>query len=98
MSNNYYPFWIKKHLERLNPKETDITFHKHFFKRKHRNITEETCIETIKEGKIIMIRSLWPGKITFQKYFGKENMTYTTITFFKRNRIEVRTAWKTKGK
>ncbi len=98
MSNNYHPFWIRNHLERLNPKESNITFHKHFFKRKHRNIPEEICLETIQEGKVVIIRSLWPRKLVFKKYFGKEHITYTIVTFFRRDRIEVRTAWKTEGR
>lgn len=98
MSNNYVPFWIKKHLERLNPKDANITFNKHFFKRKHRNIDEEICIETIKEGKVVMFRSLCPGKLVFEKYSGKEHLTYTIVAFFKSDRIEVRTAWKKEGR
>ncbi len=96
MNNNNYPFWIKKHLERLNYLE--ITFHSHFFKRKYRNISDELCKEAIKDGKIVLIKSLWPGKIVFKKYFGKENETYVVVVLFKLDRIEVRTAWKKEGR
>ncbi|MBI5065299.1 hypothetical protein HZA97_03600 [Candidatus Woesearchaeota archaeon] len=98
MDYNRYPFWIRRQLERLNVNEANITFNEHYFKRSHRNITEETCIETIKQGSVIMFKSLWPGKLVFTKYFGKENQTYTVVTFFKEDRIEVRTAWKKEGR
>ena len=99
MSNNYYPFWIKKHLERLNAKEVQINFDLYLTKKLcTRNLEDDKIIETIRDGRVILLKSLWPGKIVFERYFGKENETYIVVTIFMKHHIEVKTSWKKKGK
>lgn len=98
MSNNNYPFWIKKHLDRLNRLNVELTFNEHWFKRRHRNLEKEKCVETVRIGKVVLLKSLWPGKIVFKKYYGKDNETYVVVALFMKHQIEVKTAWKKIGR
>ena len=97
MSYNNLPFWIRKQLERLNPKKAQTSFAPHYFKRIHRGLSTELIVETVRTGKVVLLKSLWPGKITFSRYFGKENVTYFVITIFEKHKIEVKTSWQKKG-
>ncbi len=99
MNNNYAPFWIRKHLERLNANEVQINFDLYLTRKlSTRNLEDEKITDTIRNGRVILLKSLWPGKIVFEKYFGKENETYIVVTIFMKHHIEVKTAWKRNGR
>ena len=74
----------------------EIMFHPHFVKRwKTRDIDLGRVEDTARTGKIFERTGEKRG---FKKYYGKENETYIVIAMIEEDFIEVRTAWKTKGR
>lgn len=82
-----------------NIKSTEITYDPHLFDRKeHRNLNLDKIEQAIKSGHIVEEKCEFPNKICFERYFGKENITYTVITKIHENFIEAKTAWTKKGR
>ena len=91
--------WIEELTKRLNRKKAEITFTPHLFDRKeYWNLDLGKVEETVRTGKIFEKKCENPNKICFQRYFGKENITYTVIARYYDNFIEVKTAWPKKGR
>ena len=91
--------WIRKLENNLNRKNAEITFNPHLFDRKENlNLDLDKVEETVRTGKIFHKKCESPNKICFKRYFGKENVTYTIITRYYDNFIEVKTSWTNKGK
>ncbi|MAG47343.1 hypothetical protein CL617_01955 [archaeon] len=91
--------WIEILLKKINRKNITITFSPHVFDRKeYWNLDLDKIEETIKLGKIFEKKCERPNKICFQRYFGKENITYIVITRFHKEFIEVKTTWPKKGR
>ena len=85
--------------KRLDRKNVKITFSPHIFDRKeYWNLDIDRTEETVRNGKIFHKKCEMPNKICFQRYFGKENTTYTVIVRYHNNFIEVKTAWPKKGR
>lgn len=80
-------------------KGAEITFDPHLFNRKeYWNLELDKVEETVRKGKLFEEKCEKPNKLCFEKYFGKENITYTVIVRFHKNFIEVKTAWPRKGR
>jgi len=91
--------WIELLLEKLDRKTAEITFDPHFFDRcEYWNLDLDKAEETVRTGSIFLDKCKEPGKVCFQRYFGKENTTYVVITIFHESFIEVRTIWSRKGR
>jgi len=84
---------------RVDRKAAEITFSPHLFDRKeYWSLDINKIEETIRTGTIFEEKSELPNKICFKRYFGKENITYTVITRYHKEFIEVKTAWPNKGR
>ena len=91
--------WIDDALKALNRKKCLITFSRHLFDRQdYWSLELDKIEETIRSGKIFHEKCEEPDKICFQRYFGKEKLTYVAIIRIHDNFIEVKTAWPRKGK
>ena len=82
----------------LDRTKVEITFDPHLFNRQlERNLDIDFIEETVKTGSLITDKSKYQ-KFCFKKYQGKQKITYIVVTIFHKNFIEVRTAWRKKGK
>jgi len=91
--------WIQDVLVKLDRKKAEITFNQHLFDRQeYRNLDLDKIEETVRTGKVLGQKCAMPNKICLQRYFGKENVTYTAIVRFHQEFIEVKTAWPKKGR
>ncbi|MFC1752561.1 DUF4258 domain-containing protein [Thermoproteota archaeon] len=73
-----------------------IIYHPHFVKRwRKRGINLDKVEETIKTGRVV---DSYRNKRVLERYFGKENQTYTVICLIEEDDIEVRTTWIRKGR
>ncbi len=83
----------------LDRRKAEITFDPHLFDRKeYWNLELDKVEETVRTGKIFEEKCEKPNNLCFQRYFGKENATYTVIVRYHKNFIEVKTAWPKKGR
>lgn len=102
MSYNLYynnDSWIGKLLERLERTKCEVTFDPHAFNRsEYWNLDLDKIEETVRTGNIVQEKCEEPNKLCFERYFGKENTTYTVIARFHEQFIEVRTAWPRNGR
>ncbi|MDP7116244.1 MAG: hypothetical protein QF632_00760 [Candidatus Woesearchaeota archaeon] len=91
--------WKKELLEKQDRKAAEITFDLHVFDRvDYWNIELDKVEETVRTGDLLGAKCEEPNKLCFTKYFGKQNCTYTVITRFHTNFIEVKTVWPKKGR
>ena len=91
--------WKEKLIGKLDKRKAEITFDPHLFDRKeYWNLNLDKIEETIRSGKIFEEKCGKPNKLCFERYFGKENITYTVIVRYHKNFIEVKTAWPKKGR
>ena len=91
--------WIGELAKKLDRKKAEITFDPHLLERQeYWNLDLDKIEETARTGKIFDETCEEPNKLCFQRYFGKENITYTVIVRYHNNFIEVKTAWPKKGK
>ncbi len=91
--------WIEDLVKSLNRKKIKITFNPHLFDRKeYWNLELDKIEETARNGKIFDEKCEEPNKLCFERYFGKENVTYTVIARYYKSFIEVKTAWPRKGR
>ena len=91
--------WIEEAAKNLDRKRAEITFDPHVFDRKdYWNLDLDKIEDAVRTGKIFDEKCEKPNKICFKRYFGKENITYTVITRYYENFIEVKTAWPKKGR
>ncbi len=83
----------------INRRKSSITFDPHLFDRKeYWNLDLDRIEETVRTGKILDKKCEGPNKISFERYFGKENCTYTLVVRYHKDFIEVKTVWRRKGK
>ena len=86
-------------LERLDRTKCEVTFDPHAFDRgEYWSLDLDKIEETVRTGRIFAGKCEEPNKLCFERYFGKENATYTVIARFHEQFIEVRTAWSRKGR
>lgn len=86
-------------MKALDRTKAEITFDPHLFDRKeYWNLDLDKIEETVRSGKVLSEKCEEPNKICFARYYGKENVTYTIITRYYKNFIEVKTAWLKKGR
>ena len=91
--------WKEELTKRLDRRIAEITFDPHLFDRKeYWNLDLDKIEETVRTGNILDKKCEKPNKICFERYFGKESITYTVIVRYHKNFIEVKTAWPKKGK
>ena len=91
--------WIADLTRGLDRRKAPITFDPHVFDRRDcRSLNLARIEETIRTGSIVERTCEEPDKLCFRRHFGKENVTYVVITRFHHKFIEVKTAWKRKGR
>lgn len=91
--------WFFELTEKLNRKKAAITFDPHLFDRQeYRNFDLDKIEETVRGGAVFEEKCEMPNKLCFQRYFGKDNLTYIVIVRYHQNFIEVKTAWLKKGR
>ena len=91
--------WAEQLTGKLDRRKAEITFNPHLFDRKeYWNLDLGKIEKTVRTGKLLDDKCLKPNKLCFKLYFGKENVTYTAITRYYDNFIEVKTAWAKKGR
>ena len=91
--------WKEELAKNLARKKAKITFDPHLFDRKeYWNLDLDKIEETARTGKVLESKCEAPNKICFQRYYGKENITYTVIVRYHNDFIEVKTAWPKKGR
>ena len=91
--------WIEELLGKLDRRTTEVTFDPHVFDRvDYHDLDIDKVEETVRTGRIIAIKCEAPNKLCFERYFGKENITYTIIARFHEEFIEVKTAWPRNGR
>lgn len=89
--------WIEE--LKLDRKKVEVTFSPHLFdRREYWNLELDKIEETVRSGKIFEEKCEKPNKLCFQRYYGKENLTYIVIVRYHDYFIEVRTAWPRKGR
>ncbi len=83
----------------IDRRKANTAFNAHVFHRKeYWNLDFDRIEETVRTGKIREDKCREPNKICFERYFGKENCTYTVIVRYHKDFIEVKTAWRRKGR
>ena len=99
-NNNYNNCsWIGELLAKLDRKAAEITFDPHAFDRKgYYNLDFDKVEEAVRTGKIKTEKCKELEKVCFERYFGKENLTYCVITIFHQEFIEVKTVWSRNGR
>ncbi len=97
--NSRYNRWIATLLDSINRKKAEITFEPHLFDRKeYWTLDLDKIEETVRTGTIKQEKCEKPNKQCFNRYYGKENVTYIVITRYHKDFIEVKTAWPKKGR
>ncbi len=95
--NNYD--WIDELLGKVDRKPAEVTFDPHLFdKLEYHNLDLDKVEETVRTGNIVSGKCEEPNKLCLERYFVKENTTYTIIARFHEDFIEVRTVWLRKGR
>ena len=69
-----------------------------FDRAEYWNIDLNKVEEAVRTGNLVEDNCEEPNKLCFERYFGKENITYTVIVRYHKNFIEVKTAWPTIGR
>ncbi len=83
----------------IKREKAHITFDPHVFDRKeYWNLDLERIEKTIRTGKIREDKCRKPNTMCLERYFGKENCTYIVVVRHHQDFIEVKTAWKRKGR
>ena len=91
--------WIGDLRGNVNRVTTEVTFDPHALDRvEYYNLDLDKVEETVRTGKIKFEKCKEPKKVCFERYFGKENLTYCVITIFHQDFIEVKTIWPRKGR
>ena len=91
--------WIDELSGKLDRKKAEITFDPHAFDRQeYWNMDLDKIEEAVRRGKLFEEKCEEPNKLCFQRYFGKENITYIVIARYHQHLIEVKTAWPRKGR
>ena len=83
--------WIEDLLKKIDRRTIPITYHPHFIMREStRNLSLMYVEMTVRSGrinkrkceaprKLCSLRSLTPSAYSFERYFGKERITYVVI-------------------
>jgi hypothetical protein len=88
--------WIADLLAKRNG---GIIFSKHLLdKQVYWHLDLDKVEETVKTGSVAEDKCGMPCKICFERYFGKENITYVVIAWFEEDYIEVKTEWSREGR
>ncbi len=91
--------WIDELLSKINRTRIPVAYDPHLIIREsHRNLDLRLIKETVRTGKVDSRKSNPPRKICFNRYFGKQNQTYTVISIIHDHYVEVKTAWIRKGR
>ena len=88
-------------MKRLDRKKAPITFDPRghtIDKIAFENLDEGNVEKTARTGKIVIKKCKYPRKVCFQRYFGKENLTYVVIVVYHKYHIEIKTVWTDKGR
>ncbi len=91
--------WTDEALKRYNRRDVLITFSPHLFDREaERHLNLDYVEAAARTGKVVFGKCEAPRKICFERYFGKENRTYTVIVLLHEDFWEVKTCWTAKGR
>ena len=83
----------------IDRRTAEITYDPHVFTRQvERNFDLDFVEETVRTGTFFPEKSELPAKACYQKYHGKEKVTYFVIALLRQNFIEVKTVWLSKGR
>ncbi len=90
--------WIKTILNAFNRNTIFIHFSFHIeLKNLTRNLDLDNVFKTVRKGKVLEAKSIYPDRIAFYHFF-KEGFTYVAIVKIYPNSFKVITAWKNKGR
>lgn len=91
--------WIEDLLKKIDRRTIPITYHPHFIMREStRNLSLMYVEMTVRSGKVDEQRCEAPRKLCFERYFGKERITYVVIVIAHHYFWEVITCWKRRGR
>ena len=92
--------WIKDELSKYDLKTVQIDFNIHALGDKGIKSKDlDNAYETVRNGRIIEQKSDKARKtIAFRLYFGKENLTYTSVVGLHENLLRIVTLWKDEGR
>ena len=91
--------WIEELTRKLDRKKVEITFDPHLFDRQeYWNLDLDKIEEAVRTGNLFEEKCEEPNKLCFERYFGKEKITYFAIVRYHDDFIEVKTAWPRKGR
>lgn len=91
--------WIEERERRVNRKSSVVTISAHALDRAaYWNLDLEKIEETMRFGTLWKDKCEFPNKICYQRYYGKENITYVTIVKYYQDFIEVQTIWPQQGR
>ena len=91
--------WVEDLLDELDRRSVEVTFSPHMFDRdEYWNIDLDKVEKTVRTGRLVEGKCEEPNKLCFERYFGKENLTYVVIARIHVNFIEVKTVWPRKGR
>lgn len=91
--------WIETRIKEINRRFAPIFYDPHYFAREaERNLDVDLVEMTVRMGTPIVRKCTFPDRICFRIYFGKTNETYEVPVKIHKNYLEVKSAWKRKGR
>jgi len=91
--------WIEERLSRINRREIVIFYDPHYLIREaERNLNIDLVERTVRLGSSVFRKSSPPDHVCFRMYFGKSNETYEAPVKIHKHFLEVKSAWKRKGR
>ncbi len=91
--------WIESRLQEINRRYASIFYDPHYFVREgERSLDIDLVEKTVRMGAPTKDKSTFPDRICFKMYFGKSNETYEVPVKVHKNFLEVKSAWKRKGR
>lgn len=93
-----YNDWIIDCLEKVDRKRVEIIYSLHAANQISANfMLRDKIEETIRTGRLHLLKCEPPNKLCFRRYYGKENLTYSIVANFNPEFIEVITLWEDEG-
>lgn len=91
--------WIERKLQDIHRRTISIFYDPHYFVREgERNLDIDLVEKTVRMGSPQSSKSTFPDRICFKMYFGKSNETYEVPVKIYKNFLEVKSAWRRKGR
>ena len=91
--------WIEDRLRNFNRRNIPILFEAHYLAREtERNLNVKLVERVVRTGRPVIEKSTFPDRICFKMYVGKTNETYEVPVKIRKDFLEVKSAWKRKGR